>query len=108
MSWIPDAVLASVLAMEHAFSSEGVIIACFIQLLRDHALTWAQAVVRSNPVISYADFFYLSSELCLIRGPVLKQLVTAYLTSSKVSTAFPVFPLRFGPWRRKQSGDKKC
>lgn len=103
MSWIPDAVLASVLAMEHAFSSEGVIIACFIQLLRDHALTWAQAVVRS-----YAAFFYLSSELCLIRGPVLKQLVTAYLTSSKVSTAFPVFPLRFGPWRRKQSGDKKC
>lgn len=47
MSWIPDAVLASVLAMEHAFSSEGVIIACFIQLLRDHALTWAQAALKS-------------------------------------------------------------
>uniref|UniRef100_A0A3Q4GSM9 DUF4939 domain-containing protein n=1 Tax=Neolamprologus brichardi TaxID=32507 RepID=A0A3Q4GSM9_NEOBR len=42
--------------LPHVFSSDGVKIAYFIQLLRDRALTWAQAQLQANPEITFADF----------------------------------------------------
>uniref|UniRef100_A0AAX7TDP6 DUF4939 domain-containing protein n=1 Tax=Astatotilapia calliptera TaxID=8154 RepID=A0AAX7TDP6_ASTCA len=42
--------------LPHIFSSDEVKIAYFVQLLRDRALTWAQAQLQANPEITYADF----------------------------------------------------
>uniref|UniRef100_A0A3Q4MEM9 DUF4939 domain-containing protein n=1 Tax=Neolamprologus brichardi TaxID=32507 RepID=A0A3Q4MEM9_NEOBR len=43
----------------HAFSNDGSKISYFVQLLRDHALTWAQAVLSASPGITYDEFLSL-------------------------------------------------
>lgn len=43
----------------HAFSNDGSKISYFVQLLRDRALTWAQAVLSASPEITYDEFLSL-------------------------------------------------
>uniref|UniRef100_A0A3Q4G249 CCHC-type domain-containing protein n=1 Tax=Neolamprologus brichardi TaxID=32507 RepID=A0A3Q4G249_NEOBR len=42
--------------LRRTYESDGAKIAFFVQLLRGQALNWAQAVLRNNPEIAYADF----------------------------------------------------
>lgn len=42
--------------LPNMFTSDGVKIASLTQLLRDRALTWAQALLQASPEISYDDF----------------------------------------------------
>lgn len=46
----------------HVFSNDRIKSSYFVQLLRDCALTWAQAMLRANPEIIYDDFFVSVSE----------------------------------------------
>lgn len=74
------------------FSNDGTKTAYIVQLLQDHALTWAQAVLQTTPEISFANF------LEIFKSVFDKECTAACSPSNRAGEAWPIIPLIFLRW----------